>query len=75
MVFAKNSAFPFLECKKQPTVSSQNVFDTLMPLFQSGVLDYRHLDQPSELQRTETFQQISAENARNVQPNMVEHLQ
>ena len=46
VVFAENSAFPFLECKKQPTVSSQDVFDTLMPLFQSGALDHGHVDQP-----------------------------
>ena len=75
VVFAENSAFPFLECKKQPTVSSQDVFDTLMPLFQSGALDHGHVDQPSELQRTENFQHISSENAQNVHPNMVEHLQ
>ena len=65
----------FLNAKKQPTVRSQDVFDTLMPLFQSGALDYGHVDQPSELQRTENFQHISSENAQNVHPNMVEHLQ
>ena len=75
VVFAKNSAFPFLECKKQPTVSSQDVFDTLMPLFQSGVLDHGHVDQPSESQRDKNFQQISVENARNFQQNVAEHLQ
>ena len=56
MVFAENSAFPFLECKKQPTVRSQDVFDTLMPLFQSDTLDHGHVDQPSEFQRDKNFQ-------------------
>ena len=46
-----------------------------MPLLQSGALDHGHVDQPSEFQRDENFQQISVENARNVQPNMAEHLQ
>ena len=44
VVFVENSAFPFLECKKQPIVSSQDVFDTLLPLFQSGALDHGHVD-------------------------------
>ena len=73
VVFAENSAFPFLECKKHPTVNSQDVFDTLMPLFQSAALDHGHVDQPSESQRDKNFQQISVENARNVQPNVAEN--
>ena len=65
VVFFENSIFPLLECKKQPTVSSQDVFDTLMPLFQSGAFDYGHVDQPTEVQRAKKFQQNRAENAKN----------
>ena len=39
-VFAENSVFPLLKSQNQPIVSSKEVFDTLMPLFQDDALDY-----------------------------------
>jgi hypothetical protein len=53
VVFAENSAYPLLECKFQPTTSMQDVSDTLMPLFQSGALDYDHKNHPNEAQKVD----------------------
>ena len=38
VVFAENSVFPLLKCQNQPIISSKEVFDTLMPLFQDDAL-------------------------------------
>lgn len=68
VVFAENSAHPLLECKMQPTIRSQDIFDTLMPLFQSVTPDNGHVDQPNEVQRAENLHPNMAENQQNVQP-------
>ena len=44
------------------------MFDTLMPLFQSGTLDNDHVEQPNEVQRAENLHPNMAENQHEVQP-------
>ena len=56
VIFAENSAYPLLECKFQPTISSRDVFDTFMPLFQGGALDYDHENHPNDVQRIDYLQ-------------------
>ena len=75
VVFIENSDFPMHECKNQPIVSSQEMFDTLMPLFQNGAREYGPVDQAIEVERVEKFPQNGAANAQKFQQKMGEKLQ
>jgi hypothetical protein len=55
VVFAEYSAYPLFECKFQPTTSTQDVLDTLTPLFQSGAFDYDHENHPNEAQKVDNL--------------------
>ena len=70
VVFIENLVFLMHECKNQPIVSSQEMFDPLMPLFQNGAHDYGLVDQAIEVERIEKFPQNGAVNAQKFQQNM-----
>ena len=55
VVFAENSAHPLLECKMQPTIGPQDLFDTLMPLFQSDTPNKDYVERPNEVQRAKNL--------------------
>ena len=68
VVLTKHSTYPLVECKFQPTTSSKDVSDTLMPLFQSGAFDYDHENHPNEAQRVKNLQPHIAKNEHDIQP-------
>jgi hypothetical protein len=69
IIVSRDVAYPLLECKFQPTTSIQGVSNALMPLFQSGVLDYNdHENHPNEAQNVDNLQQHMAENEHDIQP-------